>query len=425
MWHLPHGEEARIAVTPIHHNALPELRSAGHDDHACGVLLLDLIPGAGQRRGEGKREIVIDGGDGRQASIRFNSKGKIKEILIPAALKHRLAGIIECAGGKSARKVISTTLLGYRPLDKYYRVDDWVQLRPVETVVLDHTMLPALPVSVIPNGRPHAFVLEVAYTSTPELPMFEAHRGMVALNEAKLLVSAFLEFSIHQNVLPYAWVSTPESKTALARCTTPHLENPPDKEFSDVDGLRSLSVTDEATYFKRLGVGVSTFEVPDMAVLRAKYDALSADDRACFLRACANLWDSGDNGSLDASRDGKRLVSSISAIEALLPEGDKCSACGAHIGITKRFKAFVHRFVPTNHEGVLKIYDALYPSRSRIAHGSWHDIVDQPMFGLMMRDGFTERLAAWNAAKIGAIGWLNAGGNSTAWWSDRDHSNDH
>ena len=402
-----------MAATALDHNALPELRSAGRDDHACGALLLDLLPGAGRRRGEGKREIFIDGGDGRQASIRFNSKGKIKEILVPGALKQELAKVIECAGRASTKKIISTTLLGYHPLDKYYRVDDWVQLRPVETAVFDQTMRPALP--GVPNGQPHPFVLEVAYTATPELPMFEAHRSMVALNEAKMLVSAFLELPVHQNVSAYAWALMPKSKVALVRCTTPHLENPSDKEFSNVIGLQPLSVTNTEAYFRRLGVGVSTFEVPDMAILRAEYDALDGDDRGRFLRACANLWDSGHA----ASHDGQRLVSSISAIEALLPEGDKCSTCRSHIGIAKLFRGFVRRFVPTGSEAVLRVYDALYGSRSLIAHGSWHDIVDNPMFGLMVRDVHTERLAAWNAAKAGAIGWLQARGNSTAWW-DRE-----
>lgn len=399
-----------MAATALNHNALPELRSAGHDDHACVALLLDLLPGAGQRWGEDRREIVIDGGDCRQACIRFNSKGKIKKILVPAASKRKLDEIIEYARRASTKKVISTTLLGCRPLNKYYRVDDWVQIRPVETVVFDETLLPALP--GVPSDQPHPFVLEVAYAATSELPMFEAHRSMVVLNEAKMLVSAFLELPVHQNVPAYAWALMPENKVTLVRCTTPHLENPSDKAFSDVGGLEPLSVTDAEAYFRRLGVDVSTFEVPDMAMLRAAYDALDGDDRARFLRACANLWDSGDI----ALHDGKRLVSSISAIEALLPEGERCPTCRSYIGIAKRFREFVRRFVPTDSDAVLRIYDALYGSRSLIAHGSWHDIVDDPMFGLMGRDAYTERLAAWNAAKAGSIGWLQARGNSTTWW---------
>jgi hypothetical protein len=401
-------------MTLIDPDVLSQFREAGHDDRACVVLLLDLIPGAGQRRSVGKHEIVIDGGEGRQAFIRFNSKGKIKEIIIPAFLAARLDDFLKYAACKSVNKFTLTTLIGYRSLSKYYRVDDWIQIRPTDTFVDDQIFPKMTFYPDIADDRPHPFVLEVMYKSTPELPMFEAHRNITALNEAKLLVSAFLELPVHQYVPAFAWALTPDFKSALVRCTMPNLENHPGNEFSDVSRLAALPTTDDATYFRRLGIGVAEFEVPDMASLRAKYEALSLDDKARFLRACANLWDSGDV----ASSDGKRLVSSISAIESLLPNGEKCPTCRAHIGISKRFKAFVRRFVPTSSQTVLKIYEALYASRSLIAHGSWHDMVDKPMFGLTKRDGFLERLAAWNAAKVGAIGWLNGGGNSTVWWED-------
>ena len=110
-----------------------------------------------------------------------------------------------------------------------------------------------------------------------------------------------------------------------------------------------------------------------------------------------------------------------SVLRGLLPEGETCSTCRAHIGIAKRFRAFLHRFVPTDHQSVLTVYESLYSSRSLVAHGSWHDIVDNQMFGLTVRDPFVERLAAWAAAKIGAIGWLNGGGNSVPWWNGCDN----
>jgi hypothetical protein len=340
--------------------------------------------------------VVIGGDDSLRANVEFNNKGRIKHILVPSTLETRLTEIVSLAGSQGPTKVTNTTLFGWRHLDGCYRAGDWIQLRPPQTSVVDHTLHSSVLAFGIDDGRPHPFVLEVGYVSAPGLPFFDGHRRMTAVNEARLLTSAFLELPVFQSMSAFAYVLTPQLETALASCTAPQLENPSEHGFSDVSHLPSLEATDEELYFKRLGVGVSTFEVPDMVALRARWQELMSDDRMRFLRASANLWDSSN----PANAAGNRLVSAISAIEALLPEGEKCGHCKSHTGIATRFKDFVRRFVPSSEE-VLKIYDALYPARSSVAHGRWHQSVDQPMFALSTRDLRTEVLAAWAAVKNG------------------------
>jgi hypothetical protein len=389
---------------------LSDLRAAGHDDHTIVVLLLELIPDATPSSGHGHRQLLARGRSGESAAIELNKGGKIKRVGIATKLKSRFKEIVGLAAAQNPAKVTSTTLFGYRPLEKYYRVDDWIQLRPADTKVHDQTLTQAS-LSLLDDGRPHPFVLETIYASAPTLPFLEAHRQLIALQEAKWLASAFLELPVFQPSAAFAFILTPQYETALATCTAPYLQSPSIDAFSDVSALQALNPTDRAGYFRRLGIGTNEFCVPDMHELKLEFNQLETEDRARFLRACANLWDSAN----PAQSVGWRIVAAISAIESLLPDCDKCGACGSHVGITKSFKAFVRRFVPAC-EDVLQIYEALYPLRSKIAHGAWHPDVDQPMFGLHARNPRLDKHASWGAAKAGAIGWLAARGNSSKWW---------
>ena len=391
-------------------DVLSDIRSFALDDDTATVLITDLIPDAVQTVSNGNRSLLVQGRTGDLATIELNGKGRIKRVRIPLKLKGRFIEIMRAAVQETALAITSTTLTGYRPLEKYYRVDGWVQLRPTDTIVIDQTLIPRLEGQHI-HGIPHSFVLEAAYASAPSLPLLDSRRRTAALAQARLLVSAFLDLRVFQPRTAFAHVRAPMGGLALAQFEAPYLKSPPVVSFSDISAFQELQPINHAEYFGRLGIGRKEFEVPDMRFLKSKFDALVREDRSRFLRSCAFLWD----GASPELGDGARIGSMVSAIEALLPSGERCVKCKSHSGISDTFKLFVRKFVPSM-ESTRPIYEKLYASRSLIAHGAFHPEVDELMFGLGIVDVDLTDLASWGAAKAGAINWLVGGGNSVTWW---------
>jgi hypothetical protein len=382
-------------------DVLKRMQLMNLDDHECIALLRDVFPGSSVgKKASAARSYVIQHNGTVRANISLNKKGDIKEVLIAASDEQHFEVVEKDNAVEHPPKVIGTTLFTTRPVTGYARVENWAQIRATDSEVEDLTLLGQWPNVPVPDGRPFPFSLEVCY-SPSSLALLDAQRRNRAMNEAILLMTAFLALPVFRPREAFAYTMI-NQKLSLVECRAPTLVNLNENKFSDVSSLQGLKAIEHEVYFAQLGIGHSEFRVPNLSSLRAAFCKLSSVDQKKFLRACANLSDIASPSMSESSR----IVAGVIAIEALLDDGERCERCNSHVGISKSFKNFVTKFVAPATR-IIELYDALYPSRSRLAHGAWRLDVDESIFGLAQDVGLT-KLVAWSAAKRGLVNWLLA-----------------
>ena len=378
-------------------DVLPELRSLQLDSHEAVEAVRSALSASGSRA-SGRRTYDLLRGPDVVARATFNARGALRWLCVPSELwKQARPMVLEDAQSQSKR-VARTALLSYRELKGAYTSPGWLQIRPVGIPLNDRTGHQALSLHV-PSGVYLPFAVEVTYKWS-SLPFLEGHRRVVAVQHAQWLLATFIDVPVFSLATPYSWAFV-DGSYALVACGLPHgLDDASDEDFSDVSHLSQLVPVPTAEYYASLGISTSDFRVPDLASLYDRFGALPPSAALRFLRCCASIF----AASNPAIGRPQKLVALVSAIEPLLEEGQRCSQCNSHIGIAQRFREFLDAYVHPSPQ-IRHIYEAVYTSRSQIVHGGWNPDVDEPFFSLYSKDE-SGGLAAWAAAKQGAINWL-------------------
>lgn len=378
-------------------NVLPQLRQFGFDDHEA-IVALQSATNAGGSRQTGKRTYELSSGEVAIAEVRFNNRLMLSSISMPVHVWKVCQLRIEADVKLEQTRIARSVLFSYRAPTGFARVPSWLQLRPVACPLEDRTAFGALTSSVA-VAVPRPFVIEVVYRCS-DLPFLEGYRRLRAVQEAKWLLSAFIDVPVFGLNTPYSW-ALGQGFYQLVQCGVgTGLEDTSEVEFSDVQSLPELIAVANSQYFSELGVATPEFRVPELDVLHAKYMALSRKNRMRFLRSCASLAAASDP-TLGASQ---RVVALVSAIEPLLGKAETCGTCGGMFGITRQFRKFLDEYVQPP-LAVRDLYEGVYAARSKLVHGGWNFDVDEAFLGLRPQAGLVP-LAAWDAAKRGLVSWL-------------------
>jgi len=380
-------------------DVLPQLHSLGLDNHEATEALRSALSASGSRP-SGKRIYDLLKGEQIVAQALFTKKGILKRLCVDQSLWQQVEAAIVKDAQRDILRVARPVLLAYRQLTGSYTVPGWLQIRPVGVPLVDRTSHRALS-SSFASAVPFPFAVEVTYRWS-RLPFLEAHRRLTAIQHASWLLSTFIDIPVFSLSIPYSWAFL-DSSYALVQCGVSHgLENAPEDAYSEPSGTPQLHPVPSPEYYAALGIGSSDFRVPDLAYLYARFTALSTEKRLRFLRCCASIF----AASSPATGQPQKLVALVSAIEPLLEETQTCKVCHSHVGISAAFRSFLDEYVHPTPE-VSHLYEAVYASRSSIVHGGWNPDVDEPFLSLS-QSSYLEGLAAWAAAKQGAVNWLLA-----------------
>lgn len=378
---------------------LPQLRQLGFDDHEA-IAALQSAANAGGSRQTGKRTLELSSGEDVIAKVRFNDRLVLSSIATPVKVWKACQPRIEADAKLEQTRIARSVLFSYRAPSGFARVPSWLQLRPVACPLEDRTAFGALTSSVA-GAVPRPFAIEVVYRYS-NLPFLEGYRRLRAMQEAKWLLSAFIDVPVFGLSSPYSWAFWQGSYQLVQCGMGTGLDDTSEVEFSDVKALPELIAVANSQYFSELGVATQEFRVPELNVLRAKYMALSRKNRVRFLRSCASLAAASDP-ALGASQ---RVVALVSAIEPLLGKAERCGTCGGVTGITRQFRKFLDEYVQPP-SAVRDLYEGVYAARSKLVHGGWNFDVDEAILGLRVH-GDMIPLVAWGAAKRGVVNWLLA-----------------
>lgn len=378
-------------------NVLPQLRQLGFDDHEA-IAALQSAANAGGSRRTGKRTYELSSGEDVIAEVRFNDRLLLSSIAMPVHIWKACQPHIEADAKLEQTRIARSVLFSYRAPSGFARISGWLQLRPVACPLEDRTAFGAL-TSIVAAAVPRPFIIEVVYRYS-DLPFLESYRRLRAVQEAKWLLSAFIDVPVFGISSPYSWTFWKGSYQLVQCGMATGLEDTSEVEFSEVKTLPELIPVANSQYFLELGVATQEFRVPELNVLHAKYMALSRKNRVRFLRSCASLAAASDP-ALGASQ---RVVALVSAIEPLLGEAERCGTCGGKTGITYQFKKFLDEYVQPP-PAVRDLYEGVYAARSNLIHGGWNFDVDEAFLGLRPQADLVP-LAAWVVAKRGVVNWL-------------------
>jgi len=378
-------------------NVLPQLRQLGFDDHEA-IAAVQSAANAGGSRQTGKRTYELSSGEDVIAKVRFNDRLVLSSIAMPVHVWKACQPRIEAGAKLEQTRIARSVLFSYRAPSGFARIPGWLQLLPVACPLEDRTAFGALTSSVTASV-PRPFAIEVVYRYS-DLPFLEGYRRLRAVQEAKWLLSAFIDVPVFGINSPYSWAFWKGSYQLVQCGMATGLEDTSEVEFSDVQTLSELIAVANSQYFSELGVATQEFRVPDLNVLHAKYMALSRKNRMCFLRSCASLAAASDP-TLGASQ---RVVALVSAIEPLLGKAERCGTCGGMLGITRQFRKFLDEYVQPP-SAVRDLYEGVYAARSKLVHGGWNFDVDEAFLGLRPQADVVP-LVAWGAAKRGVVSWL-------------------
>lgn len=378
---------------------LHQLRAIKLDDHEAVEALRSALMVSGSRSTD-PRVHQLTRGDELVCTAKFSREGRLLSLSVPSSLWPAAKATIAEDMQTNVIRVARSALFTHRPLEAAYTVPDWLQIRPVATALQDRTRIGAL-TKQIPSGVPFPFVFEVLYRWS-SLPFLEGHRRITAVQHAKWLLASFIDVPVFELPSAYAWAFI-DTAYALVECGVPTgLDDAPDTTFSDVSAYPSLVPVPTEEYINALGIRSSHLRVPDLHSLYGKFTALEDSRRLRFLRCGASIFASNS----PTIRRPQRLVSLVSAIEPLLEVGTRCPAYNSTTGIAASFRAFLDTYVQPP-PPIRRLYEAVYSSRSKMVHGGWNPDVDEPFFSLFSLDP-TDGLAAWAAARQGAIRWLLA-----------------
>jgi hypothetical protein len=380
-------------------NVLPQLRKLDLDNHEA-IAALQSAANAGGSRQTGKRTYELSSGEDVIAKVRFNKHLVLSSIAMPVNVWKACHPLIEADAKIEQTRIARSVLFSYRAPSGFARVPGWLQLRPVTCPLEDRTAFGALTSSVA-AAVPRPFVIELVYRYS-DLPFLRGYRSLRAVQEAKWLLSAFIDVPVFGLGNPYSWAFWNGSYQLVQCGMATGLEDTSEVEFSDVQALPELIAVANSQYFSELGVATQEFRVPKLNVLHAKYMALSPENRVRFLRSCASLAAASDP-TLGASQ---RVVALVSAIEPLLGEAERCGTCGGMTGITRQFRKFLDEYVQPP-SAVRYLYEAVYDARSKLVHGGWNFDVDEAILGLRLQSD-TVPLVAYVVAKRGVVNWLLA-----------------
>jgi hypothetical protein len=378
-------------------NVLSQLRQLGFDDHEA-IAALQSAANAGGSRQTGKRTCELSSGEDAIAKVRFNTRLVLSSIAMPVHVWKVCQPRIEADAKLEQTRIARSVLFSYRVPSGFARVRNWLQLRPVACPLEDRTAFGALTSSVA-VAVPRPFVIEVVYRYS-DLPFLETYRCLRAVQEARWLLSAFIDVPVFGLNSPYSWAFWQGSYQLVQCGVGTGLEDTSEVEFSDVQALPELTAVANSQYFSELGVATQEFRVPDLNVLHAEYIALSRKNRVRFLRSCASLAAASD----PALGGSQRVVALVSAIEPLLGKAKRCDTCGGVTGITRQFRNFLDEYLNPP-SAVRDLYEGVYAARSKLVHGGWNFDVDEAFLGLRPQADLVT-LAAWDAAKRGIISWL-------------------
>lgn len=378
---------------------LLDLRSFGLDDNEAIETLRSSLSASGSSSSS-NRTYSIYKGDEVVAQATYNKKGALRSLSIRSDLWRDAKQLISEDLQDNITQVARSVFLTYREVKGFYSVPGWIQIRPVAIPLSDRTTHHALSLHT-PASAPLPFAVEVFYRWS-KLAFLEAHRRLHAVKIAQWLLGTFIDIPVFSLTTPYTWAFLDYSY-ALVACGISHgLDEAPQDAFSDVLQIPQLIPIPMSEYYASLGIGSSDFRVPDINALYTKYLALTNAKKTRFLRCCASIY----AASNPAIKEFQRLVSLVSAIEPLLNQGKRCKTCQSYTGITQEFRNFLDSYIQPTPE-IRHLYEAVYSYRSKIVHGGWNPEVDEPFFSLKS-DSHITGLAAWAAAKQGAINWLNA-----------------
>lgn len=378
---------------------LPQLRQLGFDDHEAIAALQSAANADGSRQ-TGKRTYDLSSGGDVIAKVRFNDRLVLSSIATPVNVWKACHPRIEADAKLAQTRIARSVLFSYHAPSGFARVPSWLQLRPIACPLEDRTAFGALTSSAA-GAVPRPFAIEVVYRYS-DLPLLEGYRRLRTVQEAKWLLSAFIDVPVFGLSSSYSWAFWQGSYQLVQCGMGTGLEDTSEVEFSDVQTLPELIAVANSQYFSELGVVTQEFRVPQLNVLHAKYTALSRKNRLRFLRSCASLAAASDP-SLGASQ---RVVALVSAIEPLLGKAERCGICGGVTGITRQFRKFLDEYVQPP-LAVRDLYEGVYSTRSKLVHGGWNFDVDEAILGLRPQ-GDMIPLVTWGAAKRGVVNWLHA-----------------
>ena len=383
---------------------LPELQAKGLDSHeAVATIQSVLSAGSSHKDNVGKRTYNLVNENGIVGKAAYNKKNCLHKLLVLQHLQSKVLKDIASDLSSPETRIARTVMLTYRKLDGAYTVSKWLQIRSVKTELHDLTRLNALS-SPYSSDIPFPFAIEVEYQWS-NLPFLESHRRMTAVNKARWLLATFIDIPVFSLSTPYAWAFI-DYKYSLVECgIADGLDEASCTSFSDVTNIPKLTPVSIDQYYNSLGIGSNDFQVSDFAYLYSCFLALKKLNQQKFLGCCASIF-AATNPSINWPQ---KLVLLVSAIEHLIENNDVCDKCQSNIGVTKEFKAFMSKYVSPPPE-VQAIYDAIYSNRSKITHGEWNPEVNEPFLSLHSIDEHNG-LAAWAAAKKGAVNWLIAQNN--------------
>jgi len=385
---------------------LPKLRELGFKDYESIAVIKSIlvqyenISGL-QIKQSGKRTYQLILGTEVYAEIGFNKKFQLHEIKVPEKLWKTYSPLIEKDADINEVRIARSVIFSYRQLRGYFRIPEWLQLRPVPYELKYKTGFGALNLADQTScnmiGLPIPLVIEVVYRNS-ELHFLKIFRPSRALQETKWLLSAFIDVPIFELNHIFCWTLL-EGTSQLVQCSIKTgLEDISEKEFSDVKNLPELIPVSNLQYFSELGISSQEFRIPQLEELYEKYVTLPIEKQSRFLRSCASLWEASN----PLLSECHRLVALVTAIEPLLEEPERCDKCGQMIGITRQFELFWKKYVnpPKDIEDIFK---SIYETRSEIVHGRRNLEVDGMPFMNLQYNTF---ISAWISAKRGVINWF-------------------
>jgi len=183
---------------------LPQLRQLVFDDHEA-IAALQSTANAGGSRQTGKRTYEITSGADVIATVKFNKHHTLSSITMPENIWKTCQPHIEADAQCEQTRIARSVLFSYRALDGFVRIPNWLQLRPVACPLEDRTGFGALTLGMA-SGVPRPFALEVVYRYS-DLIFLNSYRTLRAVQEAKWLLSAFIDLPVFGLTSAYSWHS--------------------------------------------------------------------------------------------------------------------------------------------------------------------------------------------------------------------------
>lgn len=403
---------------------LERLRKAGISDE--DIISTFQFKTSGYRR-IGKKSYMFGNSENHDtlgATINFNKKGKLSEIITSKFLRSKksqidfVENILNDINGDHGYLIRHRILFSRKPLKGIFQWKDEFRIRPC----LNKTQIGKELAWGIENsnnsndtekhlGPPYPFILEVRIKKSPNT-IIETNRYLQALDLYEwllyLLLPQLLGVHISKSGQP-KW-------TILMRGDMPeyHLTyegfNAHESEIESNDTFSTLQIPDvakytgEVEYYNHLWIRSNEIELPmEMEKYLNLYERLPIKTKEKFKRSL--YW--FNIGSTLYNQKQLSIIPFTIAIECLLPKPSQkvCPTCTKPLGDgpTKLFRAFMenHLSLPENIEHLKK---SMYPKRSSMVHGSFAIAADYGYFTIL--DSDETELSTEIFTRRALINWL-------------------